>query len=212
MADVAGSPVLLFLTLSKQGTSVFRETLSEASRRSSPPYYCATWDAAPADMAHCAVVQGRWLGGCAMPQLRERPCSYVTLVREPISRILSAWRYFCFECQENLFCRNKTTLSCPDVDVVAWARFENNVLTRRFGVLRPSRYDFNRVRTSWRGFLDERIGSGDVARAAAVLSAPNVTVLWTDELSTRAAPTIAALLGSASTTGRAVATVRFPDH
>ena len=163
-------------------------------------------------MDHCAIVYGQWFVGCALPQLRGRACSYVTLIREPVSRLLSAWRYFCVECQEGFFCRNKTQLRCPDTDVVTWARFENNVLTRRFGVLRPSGHDFFHVRTSRRGFLDDRIGDAEVARAAAVLSAPNMTVLWTDELSTRAAATIAARLGPTSRAGRGIAAVRFPDH
>lgn len=64
----------------------------------------------------------------------KRPCRYMTLLREPIDRTISAYNYWCRDCKDShLFC--KKGWSCPDMSIVEWARRHGNDYTRRFAVL-----------------------------------------------------------------------------
>ena len=67
--------------------------------------------------------------------------TYVTILRHPIERVLSSYRYFCKSCaEEGRFCGDETTAlrsempNCPNASVVEWAQFEGNVYVADFSL------------------------------------------------------------------------------
>ena len=87
-------------------------------------------------------------------KLRRRPCHYVTLLREPIARMHSAFNYYCRSCAEGACERERTALSlaagnrsaarndaaansssrrCPHLSLVEYAAREGNRYTAVLG-------------------------------------------------------------------------------
>lgn len=102
-----------------------------------------------ADVEAGAVVQTDF-GYCALLGL-SRPCRYMTLLRDPIAMIISAYNWFCVNCHEGgIQCPNNETiraerqkqqqetpraypeLSCPNMSIVQYARHYSNPFTRQF--------------------------------------------------------------------------------
>jgi hypothetical protein len=150
-----------------------------------------------------------------------RPCRYVTILREPISRLVSAYNYFCLACSEGgsqcveggtrarLVEANAEVprdaqglpltppqLSCPNMSLVDYASREGwgNYYVRRLSATRDASFAFN---------ADSRMGPAELATAMERLRRPNMLVLFTEELSTIA-------LGSLSRKGLAAITCLLP--
>ena len=85
-------------------------------------------------------------GACSFTS---RPCRYFTILREPISRLISAYNYFCLDCKDrHKFCATqqgrpakndrpawvrKCMLStCPNMSFLDWAKLHANLYTRLF--------------------------------------------------------------------------------
>mmetsp|Transcript_991 Transcript_991/g.2491 ORF Transcript_991/g.2491 Transcript_991/m.2491 type:complete len:357 (-) Transcript_991:188-1258(-) len=93
-----------------------------------------------------AVIQARDYGYCdqmhamATDNISTRPCRYFTIMREPISRLVSEYNYFCLACKEfDRFCQHQRggggrqmTNICPNISIVEWARRTANTYTRTF--------------------------------------------------------------------------------
>ena len=159
------------------------------------------------DNSLCAskdVVTGDGYGSCARVQPAARPCRYFTVLREPMNRLLSEWRYFCLGCAESgKFCGRDVTTRCPNMTIAEWAARQPNQYVRNFGQgwARHVPANYSHARAYYCSYVSgfTRRGCGDEAgslvstpppdlteldleRAAAALSAPDMLTLWTDQL------------------------------
>lgn len=156
--------------------------------------------------------------------LMGRPCNHVVLLREPISRLVSEYNYFCLDCSEGgklcecNACRDapsrggceecearhhshfadgklvEWSFVCPHMGFVDWARHVANQYTWRFG--RP--WTNGTSLLSWRGYysaymqgfagLLPPLTDDDVNTAFEALSAPDMQILWTEELDDKGWP------------------------
>lgn len=186
------------------------------------------------DDPRCAnrdVVVGDGFGSCARVQPSTRPCSYFTILREPMSRLMSEWRYFCLGCAEGRkFCGRDVTTSCPNMSIAEWAARQPNQYTRHFGQAWarhvPANDSYGRAYycSYVSGFTKRGCGAApaeqgppppleerDLERAVVALTAPDMLTLWTDQLDT---PTEGwgRLVGRLSGTraGKALAMAKLP--
>ena len=128
-------------------------------------------------------------GSCSHLQ---RPCRYFLVLREPISRLISEYNYFCLGCSEagkmcnrnkDLQRRNHYVIpysTCPDMPFLDWARARANPYVRQFGTDWPD-LDFY---SSWeKGFAGRpALTSMDVEAAASALRRDNVFMMFTESL------------------------------
>ena len=150
------------------------------------------------------VVTADGYGSCARAKPATRPCRYFTVLREPISRLLSEYRYFCRGCAERgKFCGRAVTTRCPNMTIAEWAARQPNQYVRNFGQgwARHVPANDSHARAYYCSYVSgfTRRGCGDEAgslvstpppdlteldleRAAAALSAPDMLTLWTDQL------------------------------
>lgn len=76
-----------------------------------------------ASLASRVIVHDRGYGFCHEPTTR-RPCRYVTVLREPLGRLLSAFNYFCASCMDgNFLCHEHgyPGFTCPNMTLRAFA-------------------------------------------------------------------------------------------
>mmetsp|Transcript_59638 Transcript_59638/g.129140 ORF Transcript_59638/g.129140 Transcript_59638/m.129140 type:complete len:318 (+) Transcript_59638:72-1025(+) len=109
-----------------------------------------------------------------------RECQYMTMLRDPVEQTISAYGYFCRDCQEGLFCNVKGS-DCPNMTIIEWARRHGNLYTRKFGgeLGDLSLFDGYYVNDGWsKKDLDESA----VDLALQRLQAENMMLLWTDSL------------------------------
>jgi len=144
-----------------------------------------------------------------MRKFANRSCRYMTLLREPVSRIASDWNYFCVDCAEGgSKCparHNQTELmkrvsyndalrrdedgvplsrpvnSCPRMGFVDYAKFEGNKYLQAFGG------DLQAI-TSGHVPASQLSESAHLERAMHALHRPDMLVLITEELSHGALP------------------------
>eukprot|EP00937_MAST-01D_sp_MAST-1D-sp2_P006167 g6167.t1 len=160
---------------------------------------------------------GLFHGSCRDVQ---RPCSYFTLLREPMSRLLSEYNYFCRGCMEDhKWCHpkskeraaflNSLDHRCPNMPFLEWVRLVPNMYTWTFA--RPWAvweetpqtppllyYSYMKGYTGHRPLTDV-----DVQRALAVLTAPDMHIIWTETLDHEGWPWLLSRLGG-SPLGRAL--------
>ena len=157
----ASSPLTVFVHVGKTGSSTARHWLWTVARRCDKHAHstkqvehhveqpACSWvcdlsaegkhsESRGLDHPRCAekdvVVQDGY-GACARVQPATRPCRYFTVLREPMSRLLSEWRYFCVGCAEGgKFCgRDATNTRCPNMTIAEWAARQPNQYVRNFG-------------------------------------------------------------------------------
>ena len=130
-----------------------------------------------------------------------RACRYFTILREPVTRMISAYNYFCLSCAERgKFCDDQRNTSahfnarCPQMRFLEFASIYANLYTWRFS----SRYTFDpRDRDvvaadpkqyylhSIDGFPEnDPLTESDFVAASNALNAPDMLVLKTEELNT----------------------------
>jgi len=132
-----------------------------------------------------------------------RPCAYMTMLREPIARLLSGWSYFCLACSEGgrkcpykgaelerLVSANqrlpwdahglpigKLYNTCPRMNAVEYAMLEGNKYVGMFAK------DVCTLQDDPHGEYTGLIASADhLAKAEAVLSRQDLLVLFTEDL------------------------------
>lgn len=99
-------------------------------------------------------------GYCELRSLRRQGCTYMTLLREPMARVVSAWNYYCLRCAEGSCLSRAQRVqnaaynaglqrfdhrpaapnsgtsrprnACPNMSLVAYASLEGNRYTRTF--------------------------------------------------------------------------------
>ena len=78
------------------------------------------------------VLQASAHGYCELLDLsRKRPCRYLTLLREPTARMVSAYRYYCQGCAEGA-CSSPDSI-CPNTTLLEYAAREGNQYTAVLG-------------------------------------------------------------------------------
>lgn len=107
---VRGSTALVFVHLSKCGGTSLKRIFAAAIRQLGlgAPYtlFRRTWPkfaqacaTGSADCARDLYVGTNSLGACEL--INKERCAYVTVLREPVSRLVSSYRYFCSHGAEN---------------------------------------------------------------------------------------------------------------
>jgi len=145
-----------------------------------------------------------------MRTFANRSCRYMTLLREPVSRMASDWNYFCVDCAEGgKRCpaqHNQTELmkrvsynhalrrdedrvplsrpmnSCPKMGFVDFAKYEGNIYLKAFGG------DLRAITSGQHVPASQLSESADLERALLALHRPDMLVLITEELSHGALP------------------------
>lgn len=141
-----------------------------------------------------AVVLSLYHGYCDMLD-DSRPCKYMTLLREPIDRLISEYGYFCQSCAEHrLRCKlhpgekedweehhpgEHIPTLCPNISIIEWAKRHDNPYTRRF-----SKVDSHELMTkAWSNAGHQfEVGLLHSKSALQTLSANNTLVLFLEEL------------------------------
>jgi len=84
------------------------------------------------------MIQRNW--GTCQHYEGVRSCKYIIQLREPVSRMISMYNYFCYSCEESLkFCgRLFEPHSCPSLSMVEFTRRYANIYTRKFGQVSPN--------------------------------------------------------------------------
>lgn len=121
-----------------------------------------------------------------------RPCSYMTVLREPVDRIISEYNYWCLDCldkvedyahegkHEGIFCGKD--YHCPDrMSITAWARRHGNEYTRRLAT-RKGHETLAGGFYSDVGYLSSKLTEDDFEAALSVLQADNMLALSIEEL------------------------------
>ncbi|EOD28051.1 hypothetical protein EMIHUDRAFT_114385 [Emiliania huxleyi CCMP1516] len=136
-----------------------------------------------------------------------RPCRYLTILREPISRVVSAYNYFCLSCEEGgMQCvKNESNraaaaasnamlpldahglplampqAACPHMSIVEYALWSgDNYYVRRLACAKAGAC--NAVHEEGR----HAMGAADLEVAVRRLEQPEMLVVFTEELSTLA--------------------------
>lgn len=134
---VRGSTALVFVHLSKCGGTTMKKALALVSKENGldPPYtlYRRTW---PQFLRACAsesrdcdrdvYVGTNSFGACDF--VRREQCYYVTVLREPVSRLLSSYQYFCQRGAENKKGWQKGWKRC-EWSLLDWARLQPSIAT-----------------------------------------------------------------------------------
>lgn len=125
---------LVFVHLSKCAGTTFKRALATAARRAGldRPFtlFRKTWpkflQACASNGRDCArdlYVGTNSFGACDYVQ---RECTYVTILRHPMQRLVSSWRYFCVKGAENK--KGWVDGKC-DLSLVDWARLQPSLMT-----------------------------------------------------------------------------------
>jgi len=215
-------PVFVFVHVGKTASSTFRRVLDSIDTAHPEAHFLCQADPeqeilAPEMLPRCdpsaEVVVGAEFGACSILR-KERPCSYIVLLREPIDRLISEYNYMCRDCRDKAkFCscaeagcntnislgkepRAQTKckvcghataqlrfspVMCPRMSFLDWARYVANQYTRHFARSWSSAgLYYNAYFSGFDGLPP--VTADDVAAAAAALGAPDMHLLWTDEL------------------------------
>lgn len=133
-AFIKGSTALVFIHVSKCAGTTVKRALAVAARRSGldPPFtlFRKTWprflDACARHGRDCErdlYVGTNTFGACDL--IRKKTCTYVTVLRDPIQRLASSWRYFCVKGAEN----KKGWVNGKCLSLVEWARLQRATMT-----------------------------------------------------------------------------------
>jgi hypothetical protein len=188
------TPVTVFIHVGKCGSTTIRDVLHRLQDKTPhDEWLCAleakhgkgkitAHDVWPKTCDGAEVLLRADYGACGY---LDRPCRYLVTLREPMSRLVSEYQYFCRECREQgKFCGKDVTTGCPDLSFLDWAEKHANQYTRHFShayVTADEYYD-----SYVHGFAGlPKLEDRDVDAAAAMLSGKighDVKLLWTEEL------------------------------
>ncbi|KAJ8601161.1 hypothetical protein CTAYLR_008281 [Chrysophaeum taylorii] len=141
-------PVHIFVGFDKAGSSSMQNVLHASLRRKfHSPKPDFQFDAAlrPILKDDVVYVSAMYNGAdLVCDKLNRRPCDYFTLLRDPLDRLVSAYNYFCRDCEEEgRQCGGVEApnyLTCPNMTLAAYASYFGNVYTRAFSsVSKPVR-------------------------------------------------------------------------
>ena len=210
-------PVAVQVQVGKTGTSSVRQWLQLAQSRTPNSKWLCSWrhERNRSACVHADV----WIGDRPGPggnhgvcQASRRPCRHFVTLREPISRLVSEYAYYCLQCRERgKFCGRQVHAGCGTTTpptFVAWAARQANLYTRRFTSMTAPGQWYDRYLS---GFVNESvIAEQDVAAALRWLQDERRLVLWTDTLN---ASGFAALARWVNVSGVAAAASRVaPQH
>jgi hypothetical protein len=218
-SDNSSHPAINFVLFGKTGSTSLRLWLSrnyEPLCRSFPEAYrgkqaypanvlpsskeplpCARQDFVNSEMGFCDAVF----------KAHGRPCHHVTLLREPVARLLSDYAYFCQACSEQgRFCLRggklaqaaahnaklsrdargiplaSTVLACPNMTVVDFAALRGNMYVDHFAVEAPA-WSSGRRGIILPSPCVMRVGSSELAMALRTIQQRVTLVLFTEHLS-----------------------------
>lgn len=142
-----------------------------------------------------AVILSLYHGYCDMLG-GARPCREMTLLRDPIDRLISEYSYFCQSCSEHrLRCKlhpgekedwekhhhgQPMPALCPNVSLIEWATRHDNPYTRRFSKI--DSHDLMRRAWSNAGHQFE-VGLLHAKSALQTLTSTNMLVLFLEDFS-----------------------------
>jgi len=141
--------VYIYVQIDKAGSSSMRVVMDKRAilqGRSSyalprnpghpTPSFCKLVNSSTSLIAPClyenALAQGKLGLCCLFAGLRH--CRYIVILREPLSRIRSAWSYFCQDCKDrHKYCGLYfNPYSCPHLGLLQFASKYDNLYTRKF--------------------------------------------------------------------------------
>jgi hypothetical protein len=195
-------PVAVQVQISKTGTSSVRYWLQLAQNRTPDRQWLCSWWIAH-HRSECANADV-WIGDRPGPggnkgacHASRRPCRHFVTLREPISRLVSEYTYYCLQCREKgKFCGRRVHTGCGTTTpptFVAWAERNANLYTRRFAAMTVQKQWYDRYLS---GFANESaVTKQDVATALRWLQDERRLVLWTDTLSESGFALLALWLG-----------------
>ena len=184
----ADARLAVFVTVDKCGSSSVRELLwRRVTRACAAPCRRPFVVQAPFGACEHYAALARWRGRAAPPFA----CAYFTMLREPVAQAASSYAYFCRGCAERgRFCGRLAATRCPaGLPFLEWTRaFQNNLFTRLFASREwASRKGNASFYLAWAsGFAASApLTARDEARALAALRAPDMLLLWLEELRAR---------------------------
>lgn len=142
--------VLFYVAFDKAGSTTLRRKFAQREMHYNWPRYGPNME--PCHISHkgksdasgncSSVPDGDIIVGYGMrgpPTFCEsshRHCRYFTLLRHPVSRIRSAYNYFCVRCSEGgrqcSGSEDPTRLTCPNMTIIDYARYFGSIYTRAF--------------------------------------------------------------------------------
>ena len=183
-------PLWVFVHIGKTGSESMRRNLRQLQRKHSlePRWLCDIGGdrSIGSCSANATVVIGTaaHYGSCREVSATRPSCHYFTILREPVSRLISEYNYFCARCSEDgKFCSKNSLTTCPHEKFLDWARFVPNQYTHHF-----SRY-FNKSASYYSAYYSGFAGEAEVTVhqqrvAYMALRSANVLVLQTEALDT----------------------------
>lgn len=126
-------PVYVYVPIGKTGSSSVRTVMRQRNRAHGWKYD-ETHN--PYQKKHNEpsgfMWQGKW-GECNAYE-GKRPCIHIVQLREPIGRMVSAYNYYCKDCEENRkYCGKMFhPATCPNMSIVEFTRRYGNHYTRKF--------------------------------------------------------------------------------
>ena len=190
--------LVVLVHASKTGSSSARSLFLDAALRNSSraPWVCVLGRDDPQSKTERACAgadvaigpRGPWGDGDVRraPTRSQRGIRMLTTLREPISRLISEYAYFCLNCGDyRKYCGKFVRTGCGTArrpTFTQWVARAPNQYTRHFAAHWPPQTWF---RNSARGFPNATaINERSVTRAYETLSSASALVLWTEDMAT----------------------------
>lgn len=140
------------------------------------------------------IVMTTYYGYCQL--VTHRPCKYVTLLREPVERLISEYSFFCLICAEGgvrcvvtqeeydgwyiMHPGVEMPPKCPKISAAEWARRRNNPYVRRFNLI-----DQQGIQQGawWNPGYVKDVKEEHYQSALKELTSPHMLVMFLDEFS-----------------------------
>ena len=190
--------VAVHVQVDKTGSCSVRRWLQLAQNKTLDTKWLCSWFKEH-DRSECADADV-WIGDRPGPggnkgvcQASRRPCRHFVTLREPMSRIVSEYAYYCLQCRDRgKFCGRQVHTGCgtkTPPSFVAWAKRQANHYTRHFGSMTAPQQWYDRYLS---GFANEsKVTKQDVSTALRWLQDERRLVLWTDTLNESGFATLA---------------------